>query len=109
MAFPSMSQNPWPGCFGYTWRVAEDKVHHGACKKRLEKRILPPKSVSDALMPCPPASQPTPLTDEAVYQVVAAVLHPGNFYVRADLELRWQPPALEEISWEVFRGRLLDP
>jgi hypothetical protein len=44
-----------------------------------------------------------------VRAVIAEASRPGRFFVRADLTLAWRPPALEEISWEIFRGRLLDP
>jgi hypothetical protein len=44
-----------------------------------------------------------------VRSVIAETLRPGRFFARADLTLAWRPPAVEEISWEVFRGRLLDP
>src|SRR5262249_16897900 len=40
---------------------------------------------------------------------IERALCPAHFYVRPDLPLVWQPPATEEIRWEVFRGRPLDP
>src|SRR5438093_10176985 len=43
-----------------------------------------------------------------VEDIIADVLHPRHFCVRG-LILEWAPPAHEEISWEVYRGRLLDP
>src|SRR5437588_51450 len=46
---------------------------------------------------------------ESVRALVDNVCHPGRFFVRSDLPLVWQPPVLEEVSWEIFRRRLLDP
>ena len=46
---------------------------------------------------------------ERVRAVIEDVLRPGNFYVRPDLPLFWKAFHDEEISWEIFRGRLLDP
>jgi hypothetical protein len=46
---------------------------------------------------------------ETVRALVSDLLRPGHFFVRTDLHLVWRPPALEQISWEIFRGRLLDP
>jgi hypothetical protein len=40
--------------------------------------------------------------------LINRALEPGNFLVRPDLTLLWKQPVLEEIAWEVFRGRLLD-
>src|ERR1043166_1646503 len=42
-------------------------------------------------------------------EIIAHALTPARFYVRPDFTLVWQPPELEEIRWELFRGRLLDP
>ena len=36
-------------------------------------------------------------------------MRPDHFYVGPGLSLEWEHVAAEEISWEVFRGRLLDP
>ncbi|HVS35764.1 MAG TPA: hypothetical protein VMS17_09285, partial [Gemmataceae bacterium] len=40
---------------------------------------------------------------------LAEVIQPAHFYVGPDLVLQWDHVAAEEISWEIFRGRLLDP
>ncbi len=42
-------------------------------------------------------------------EIISAALRRENFWIRPDLILTWHPPAREEIPWEVFRGRLLDP
>ncbi len=39
----------------------------------------------------------------------AEVMRPAHFYVGPGLTLEWEYVAAEEISWEIFRGRLLDP
>src|SRR5262245_35462441 len=52
-----------------------------------------------------PGSKPL----HAVHACIDSVLCPGHFFVGPDLCLAWQPPAREEVSWEIFRGRLLDP
>ncbi len=36
-------------------------------------------------------------------------MRPERFFVRPDLSLVWQAAVQEDISWEIFRGRLLDP
>jgi hypothetical protein len=45
---------------------------------------------------------------EEVREIIDLVLRPGHFFVARSAELQWQHLAREEISWEVFRGRLLD-
>ncbi len=39
----------------------------------------------------------------------AEVMRPAHFYVAPGLTLEWEHVAAEEISWEIFHGRLLDP
>src|SRR5690242_2977765 len=43
-----------------------------------------------------------------VAQLIGDVFLPAHF-LAADLPLTWSGPQSEEISWEIFRGRLLDP
>jgi hypothetical protein len=40
---------------------------------------------------------------------LAELLRPAHFYVGPDLRLEWRHVAAEEVAWEIFRGRLLDP
>src|SRR5262249_42518607 len=40
--------------------------------------------------------------------VIADALHPGHFFA-AGLKLTFHNEVAEETSWEIFRGRLLDP
>jgi hypothetical protein len=58
--------------------------------------------------PTPNTSQAA-LTVEVVRQVAAEVIRPAHFFVGPGLELEWEHAEQEERSWEVFRGRLLDP
>src|SRR5688572_8717338 len=44
----------------------------------------------------------------AVCQVIEEVCLPGHFYLPGPLDLTWETGKAEEISWEVFRGRLLE-
>ena len=55
----------------------------------------------------PPAQGP--MTVEVVRQVAADVTRPAHCYIGPELELEWEHAEHEEGSWEVFRGRLLDP
>jgi hypothetical protein len=50
-----------------------------------------------------------PLALDEIYQAIADVLAPRHFFVAAPAELEWQGPLEEEVPWELFRGRLLDP
>jgi hypothetical protein len=44
-----------------------------------------------------------------VPEMVAEVLHPRHFFVAPPASLDWEGPLREEVPWELFRGRLLDP
>jgi hypothetical protein len=46
---------------------------------------------------------------ETVSQIAADVLRPEHFYAGTQLTLEWEYAEKEEASWEVFKGRLLDP
>lgn len=50
-----------------------------------------------------------PLDAEVVRRLAAEAMRPEHFYVGAGLTLEWEHVAAEETSWEIFRGRLLDP
>ncbi len=50
-----------------------------------------------------------PLDAEAVRRLAAETMRPSHFYVGPELTLEWEHVAAEETSWEIFRGRLLDP
>jgi hypothetical protein len=41
--------------------------------------------------------------------VAADVIRPAHLFVGRGWELEWEHAAEEEVAWEVFRGRLLDP
>jgi hypothetical protein len=44
-----------------------------------------------------------------VRSLIAGAVRPGHFFVGPATRLEWDHAATEEVSWEVFRGRLLDP
>lgn len=44
-----------------------------------------------------------------VRSLVVEMLCPAHFYLGAELVLRWEHAAEQELSWEIFQGRLLDP
>src|SRR5579883_3015386 len=64
-------------------------------------------SAAAAAPPAAPAAAPTDLL--AVGQLIDELMQPGHFFVAPDLHLRWTEPRAEDVPWEVFRGRLLDP
>ncbi len=54
-------------------------------------------------------TQGQPLTRQAVRQVIDEVLRPGHFFVDPSIHIEWTDWFTEEIPWELFHGRLLDP
>src|SRR5207248_567121 len=50
-----------------------------------------------------------PPSPEGVRGVAAEVFRPAHFFTGPGLLLEWDHAGAEEVSWEVFRGRLLDP
>lgn len=40
--------------------------------------------------------------------IIAKVLSPGHFFIHAAFELIFEKPIIETVTWEVFRGQLLD-
>ena len=50
-----------------------------------------------------------PLSLEEIRGLVADAVRPGHFFVGPNTHLEWEHVAAEDVSWEVFRGRLLDP
>jgi hypothetical protein len=56
-----------------------------------------------------PPGRPEPMNLETVSQIAADVLRPEHFYAGTQLTLEWDHAEKEETSWEVFKGRLLDP
>lgn len=57
----------------------------------------------------PRNSAKTSIPIAAEHAQIAECLRPCHFYAAHGLDLLWQVPVDEEISWEIFRGRLLDP
>jgi hypothetical protein len=56
----------------------------------------------------PPDSACTALTTESVRQVITDAVEQRHFLIHPD-GTQWEHISAEDISWEVFRGRLLDP
>jgi hypothetical protein len=58
--------------------------------------------------PVPPqlAAPPTLL---AAGQLIDELMQPGHFFVARSLRLQWIAAKAEDVPWEVFRGRLVDP
>ncbi len=57
----------------------------------------------------PPDAAARPLTPDALAALLAEMIRPAHFYAGPGLTLEWAPASRQETSWEVFRGRLLDP
>jgi hypothetical protein len=53
------------------------------------------------------SSEPVRLSD--VRKLAAELIHPAHFFVGPGLRLEWLHVESEELAWEVFQGRLLDP
>jgi hypothetical protein len=50
-----------------------------------------------------------PMSADDVRRRIAEAVHPSHFFVGPATRLEWDHRDAEEVSWEVFRGRLLDP
>jgi hypothetical protein len=50
-----------------------------------------------------------PVTPERVHALIAEVFRPAHFFVGPELTLEWGFVEREELAWEIFQGRLLDP
>jgi hypothetical protein len=50
-----------------------------------------------------------PLSAADVRRMIAEAVSPAHFFVGPGTRLEWDHKDAEEVSWEVFRGRLLDP
>src|SRR6185437_12584802 len=48
-------------------------------------------------------------SSQNVRSLIAEMFRPAHFYLGPELALRWEYAAEQELSWEVFQGRLLDP
>lgn len=59
--------------------------------------------------PFVPAQSSEPLDLQRVAALCAEVLHAAHFFLGPELALDWKQTAEEELIWEVFQGRLLDP
>jgi hypothetical protein len=59
--------------------------------------------------PATPDADARPVTPGGVAELAADVLAPAHFFAAPGLDLAWDHAPAEEVSWEVFHGRLLDP
>lgn len=50
-----------------------------------------------------------PVTSRSVAALLAEMFRPAHFFLGAELELEWEQVAEQELVWEIFQGRLLDP
>jgi hypothetical protein len=57
----------------------------------------------------PAAPSTGPLTLDVVRGLIAKAVRPVHFFVGPATHLEWNHVATEDVPWEVFRGRLLDP
>jgi hypothetical protein len=49
------------------------------------------------------------MSPDEVRQRIGEAMSPGHFFVGPATTLEWEHRSAEEVSWEAFRGRLLDP
>jgi hypothetical protein len=56
-----------------------------------------------------PGSSAGPLTLQRVADLCPRLLAPAHFFAGKGVDFRWDHVAAEDISWEIFHGRLLDP
>ncbi len=56
-----------------------------------------------------PSPVPEGLPVEVARRVAGEVIRPAHFFAGPGPELEWEHAEQEEISWEVFRGRLMGP
>jgi hypothetical protein len=50
-----------------------------------------------------------PITLDSVSVLIADMFRPAHCFLGVSLELKWEHVASEELVWEIFQGRLLDP
>jgi hypothetical protein len=50
-----------------------------------------------------------PITLDSLRALIAEMFRPAHFFLGVNLELNWEHVASEELVWEIFQGRLLDP
>ena len=49
------------------------------------------------------------MIDDQVIAVIEEAIQPAHYFVSNGLALEWPSRQTEDISWEIFHGRLLDP
>lgn len=50
-----------------------------------------------------------PVLPQSVAALLAEMIRPAHFFLGSELELEWEHRAEQELVWEIFQGRLLDP
>jgi hypothetical protein len=56
-----------------------------------------------------PSSISGPVTCASVRPLIAEMVRASHFFLGPGLALKWECVADQELSWEIFQGRLLDP
>lgn len=59
--------------------------------------------------PVVPTQSPEPVSLQRVAELCAEMLRAAHFFLGPDLALEWEQAAEDELIWEIFQGRLLDP
>src|SRR5712692_459337 len=49
------------------------------------------------------------VSPESVRLLAGEVIAPAHFFTGPEITLEWQHLEAEELAWEIYRGRLLDP
>jgi hypothetical protein len=50
-----------------------------------------------------------PITSQSIAVLIAEMFRPAHFFLGPELELEWEHANEQELVWEIFQGRLLDP
>jgi hypothetical protein len=50
-----------------------------------------------------------PITPQSVAVLIAEMFRPAHFFLGPELELEWDHASEQELVWEIFQSRLLDP
>src|SRR5713101_6348641 len=53
-------------------------------------------------------NSPESIQLDSVWKLCTEVLEPAHFFIAAPIILEWEYRPSETISWEIYRGRLLD-
>ncbi len=56
-----------------------------------------------------PSTATDPVTSESLHVLIAEMFRPAHLFAALELTLEWEHIEHEELTWEIFQGRLLDP